>query len=189
MIDNFDSFTFNLVHYLEKLNASVVVKRNNDISIKEIKSLNPSHIILSPGPGEPSDSGVCIEIVERLKGAIPILGVCLGHQVIGQAFGAKVCKATKVVHGKTSKIHHMENGIFKDIPQPFVATRYHSLVLDNSSLSAPTTKTAWCFDSEEEVIMAIEIKELNLFGVQFHPESIASEFGETLLLNFLNYKA
>ncbi|PCI65640.1 MAG: aminodeoxychorismate/anthranilate synthase component II [Gammaproteobacteria bacterium] len=190
MIDNFDSFTFNLVHYLEALGAVVEVKRNNDICIAEIIKLNPSHIVLSPGPGNPSDSGVCTEIVKQLKGVIPILGVCLGHQVIGQVFGAKVCRASNIKHGKTSSIIHNSKGIFKNIPQTFNATRYHSLTLDTEDLPIKITKTAWCFDNDKnnKVLMGIEIEGLNLYGVQFHPESIASEYGETLLNEFLMSK-
>ncbi|MFT6734491.1 MAG: anthranilate synthase component 2 [Polaribacter sp.] len=185
MIDNFDSFTFNLVHYLQKLGALVEVKRNNEINIEEIIKLTPSHIILSPGPGSPSNSGICRELVNQLKGKIPILGVCLGHQVIGQEFGAKVSQSSKVMHGKTSNINHNEKGLFKNLPKTFYATRYHSLVLE--SLPKEITKTAWCFDNDEkkEVVMAIEVEELSLYGVQFHPESVASEYGETLLRAFL----
>ncbi len=188
MIDNFDSFTFNLVHYLEKLGANVDVKRNNEISINEINQLKLSHIILSPGPGTPSDSGICIELVKQLKGVIPILGVCLGHQVIGQVFGAQVCRAPKVMHGKVSNISHNAIGIFKNVPQAFNATRYHSLTLDPESLPTEITKTAWAFDNDKEILMGIEIEGLNLYGVQFHPESVASEYGEVLLKEFLKSK-
>ncbi len=190
IIDNFDSFTFNLVHYFEKLGASVEVKRNNETNIKEIIESNPSHIVLSPGPGVPNDSGICIEIVKQLKGTIPILGVCLGHQVIGLVFGAQVCSASKVMHGKTSNITHNAKGLFKNIPQAFSATRYHSLTLDPKSLPTEITKTAWSFDDDKnnEVLMGIEIEGLNLYGVQFHPESIASEYGESLLKEFLKSK-
>ena len=186
MIDNFDSFTFNLVHYLESLNAKVVVKRNNEITTEDIKRLNPSHIVLSPGPGKPKNAGICTEVVKTFQGLIPILGVCLGHQVIGEVFGAKVVKASKVKHGKTSTIYHDGKSLFKDIPQEFKATRYHSLTLSRQSLGERVMKTGWCFDEEDEVIMAIEVNELSLYGVQFHPESIASSFGDTLLSNFLS---
>ena len=188
MIDNFDSFTFNLVHYLEKLGVKVEVKRNNEIAIEEIKKLNPSHIVLSPGPGSPDDSGVCIDIVKQLKGVFPILGVCLGHQVIGSELGAKVEKASIVMHGKASIIHHTEKGLFKNLSQGFKATRYHSLLLKNIKFNKDLIKTAWCFDEGKEVVMAIEVKGLSLFGVQFHPESVASEYGELLLLNFLKIR-
>ena len=190
MIDNFDSFTFNLVHFLENLGASVEVKRNNEININEIIESNPTHIVLSPGPGSPENSGVCIKVVEQLKGVIPILGVCLGHQVIGQVFGAKVCRASKIMHGKTSSIIHRSKGLFKNIPQTFKATRYHSLTLDAESLPKKITQTAWSFDSDKnrQVLTGIEIEGLNLYGVQFHPESVASEYGETLLKEFLMSK-
>jgi len=191
MIDNFDSFTFNLVHFLENLGASVEIKRNNEINIKEIIESNPTHIVLSPGPGSPDNSGVCIKVVEQLKGVIPILGVCLGHQVIGQVFGAKICLAPKVMHGKVSSISHNAKGIFKKLPQKFNATRYHSLTIDLKSLPSEITKTAWSSDKDEnnEVLMAIEVEGLTLYGVQFHPESVASEYGETLLKEFLKSKA
>ncbi|MGB0495265.1 MAG: anthranilate synthase component II [Kangiellaceae bacterium] len=187
MIDNFDSFTFNLVHYLESLNAKVTVKRNNEVTLKEIQKLKPSHIVISPGPGTPDDAGISLALVNKFKGVVPILGVCLGHQVIAQEAGAVVGRAQTVMHGKTSRVNHKSVGVFKNLPQGFNATRYHSLVIDQGYLPKELEVTAWSGDYNHHTseIMGIEIKNLNLYGVQFHPESVASEHGQVVLKNFL----
>jgi len=187
MIDNYDSFTFNLVHYLEQLNVEVIVRKNDEISIEQIEQLSPAKIILSPGPCTPNKAGICLQVVDRFKGQIPILGVCLGHQVIAQSFGARIIKADKVMHGKTSKILHNEKGVFKNLPQKFVATRYHSLVVDQNTLQKEIEVTAWTEDDRGQIatIMGIKHKEFDLEGIQFHPESILSEKGLFLLKNFL----
>jgi len=187
MIDNYDSFTFNLVHYLQQLNVEVIVKKNDEISIAQIEALSPDKIILSPGPCTPNESGICLQVVDVFKGIIPILGVCLGHQVIGQYFGAKIVNAKKIMHGKTSRISHNSQGVFKELPQKFVATRYHSLVIDQNSLPEELQVTAWTENESEksEVIMGIKHKEFDIEGVQFHPESVLSECGLILLKQFL----
>lgn len=186
MIDNYDSFTYNLVHYLEGMEVNVVVKKNDQITIEQIKALNPSHIIISPGPCTPNEAGISLSLIEHFKGRIPILGVCLGHQAIGQVFGAKVIKAKKIMHGKTSTIYHQGQGIFSGLKNKFTATRYHSLVLD-PSLTEALEITAWTEDQKGqlETIMGIKHKEYAIEGVQFHPESVLSEFGHELLNNFL----
>ena len=188
MIDNYDSFTFNLVHYLEQLDAEVTVKRNDEINIDQIVSLNPSHIVISPGPCTPNEAGISMELIRYFKNSIPILGVCLGHQAIGQVFGASITIATKIMHGKTSTIHNNGQGVFSGLPNQFIATRYHSLVIDPDSLSDDFEVTAWTEDDngEFETIMGIRHKNYDLQGVQFHPESVLSEFGIELLVNFLN---
>ena len=191
MVDNYDSFTFNLVHYLQQLSSlekpvEVIVKRNDQLSLLDVESINPSHIVISPGPCDPDKAGLSLAIVENFYKKIPILGVCLGHQVIGQVFGGKVVKAKQVVHGKTSAIFHSGVGIFYGLPQGFLATRYHSLVLDKNSLPDCLEMTAWTQSNEQvEYIMAIKHKEFPLEGVQFHPESILSEQGLTLLRHFI----
>jgi len=187
MIDNYDSFTFNLVHYLEQLNVEVIVRKNDKISIEQIEQLSPAKIILSPGPCTPNEAGICLQVVDRFKGQIPILGVCLGHQVIAQSFGAKIIKAHEVMHGKTSRISHNGKDIFKNIPQKFVATRYHSLVIDLDCFPEEIELTAWTENrrGEPETIMGIKHKSFDLEGVQFHPESVLSENGLVLLNNFL----
>ncbi len=187
MIDNYDSFTFNLVHYLEQLDAVVTVKKNDEISIPQIIDLAPSHIVISPGPCTPNEAGISLKLIESLKGKIPILGVCLGHQAIGQSFGAKVTKAGQIMHGKTSKISHTNKGVFNELPQNFEATRYHSLVLDKNSLPEELEMTAWTEDEtgKLEAIMGVRHKQHNIQGIQFHPESILSEFGLKLLKHFI----
>jgi len=197
MVDNYDSFTFNLVHYLEQLDAKdlaveVIVKRNDQLTLAEIEQLAPTHIVISPGPCDPNKAGLCLVIVERFYQTIPILGVCLGHQVIGQVFGAKIVKAESVVHGKTSAIYHSSKGIFKGLNQGFNATRYHSLVIDKDSLPDCLNVTAWTEASNKETgatdfeyIMGIRHKDYPLEGLQFHPESILSEHGLTLLKQFI----
>ncbi len=183
MIDNYDSFTYNLVQYLAEIGQEVKVVRNDKISIEEINKLNPQYIVISPGPCTPNEAGISLELIEAFKGKIPILGVCLGHQSIGQAFGGKIIHAQTIMHGKTSKISHNNKGVFKGIKNPFIATRYHSLVIDRESLPNCFDITAWTDDNE---IMGIKHKELAIEGVQFHPESILSEYGHDLLKNFLD---
>lgn len=182
MIDNYDSFTYNLVQYLGELGADVAVFRNDEISIERIGELKPSHIVLSPGPCTPTEAGITLGAIERFAGKVPVLGVCLGHQAIGQAFGGKVVRAGRVMHGKTSRVHHDEKGVFKAIPNDFVATRYHSLVVENSSLPACLEVTA---RSEDGEIMGLRHRSLAVEGVQFHPEAMLTEHGHELLDNFL----
>ena len=185
MIDNYDSFTYNLVQYFSELGQEVVVERNDKISLKEIKNLNPEFLVLSPGPCTPNEAGISLDIVSNFKGKIPMLGVCLGHQSIGQAFGGKITHAKTIMHGKTSDIHHTNKGVFKGLSNPFTATRYHSLVIERESLPDCFEITAW---TDDEEIMGIRHKELFIEGVQFHPESILSEHGHDLLRNFIkNY--
>ena len=187
MIDNYDSFTFNIVQYLGELGADVLVKRNDEISIDEIKTLNPERIVISPGPCTPNEAGVSIEVVKNFCQHKPILGVCLGHQTIGQAFGGKIVSAKKIMHGKTSKIIHDGDYLFRNIEQKFTATRYHSLVIDPDSLPDSLIITARTDDNDNESeIMGVRHKDYKLFGVQFHPESILTESGHKLLENFIN---
>ena len=183
MIDNYDSFTYNLVQYLAEIGQEVKVVRNDKISIEEISKLNPQYIVISPGPCTPNEAGISLELIEAFKGKIPILGVCLGHQSIGQAFGGKIIHAQTIMHGKTSKIFHNNKGVFRGIKDPFIATRYHSLVIEKQTLPNCFDITAWTDDNE---IMGIKHKELAIEGVQFHPESILSEHGHDLLKNFLD---
>ncbi len=183
MIDNYDSFTYNLVQYLGSLGAQVVVKRNDEITLEDITCLEPQGIVISPGPCTPSEAGISVEVIKRFYKEKPILGVCLGHQSIGVAFGGKIVRARRLMHGKTSQIYHGGSGIFKGLPSPFTAVRYHSLVVDRNSLPAELKITAW---SEDEEIMGLEHVEYPVFGVQFHPESVISEYGIELLKNFLS---
>ena len=183
MIDNYDSFTYNLVQYLAEIGQEVEAVRNDKISIEEINKLNPQYIVISPGPCTPNEAGISLELIEAFKGKIPILGVCLGHQSIGQAFGGKIIHAQTIMHGKTSKISHNNKGVFRGIKNPFIATRYHSLVIEKQTLPNCFDITAWTDDNE---IMGIKHKELAIEGVQFHPESILSEHGHDLLKNFLD---
>ncbi|NVK22031.1 MAG: aminodeoxychorismate/anthranilate synthase component II [Kangiellaceae bacterium] len=187
MIDNYDSFTFNLVQYFGELGVEVIVKRNDEISIAEIETLKPDYIVISPGPCTPNESGVSLQVIEQLAGKYPILGVCLGHQAMAQVFGGDVIRAEQVMHGKTSPIYHHGKGMFKDLPNPFNATRYHSLVVKSSTLPYEFEVTAWTQNQEGELeyIMGIKHKSLPLEGMQFHPESILSEHGHQILENFL----
>ncbi len=183
LIDNYDSFTYNLYHYLiEAGEENIMVKRNDQISIAEIHHLNPRAIVLSPGPCTPDEAGICLEVIVKLKGIFPILGVCLGHQAIGQAFGGKVVK-TYPMHGKISDVFHNGKNLFRDLPSPFKATRYHSLVIEKDSCPEELEVTAW---TANQIIMGIAHKNYKIFGVQFHPESIASEHGHQIIRNFLS---
>lgn len=182
MIDNYDSFTYNLVQYLGELGADLKVFRNDKITIQEIKKLKPSHIVISPGPGRPEDAGISCDVVRLLSKTVPILGVCLGHQVIGYVFGGKIVRAKKLMHGKTSLVYHKAEGIFEGLASPIEATRYHSLVISPDTLPKELELLAWTKDHE---IMGIRHKHCPLHGVQFHPESIMTKDGKQLLKNFL----
>ncbi len=182
MIDNYDSFTYNLVQYFAELGAKVEVKRNDEISVAQIAALQPDQIVVSPGPCTPNEAGVSVAAIKEFAGKIPILGVCLGHQSIGQAFGGKIVHAKQLMHGKTSLIHHLNNSVFTGLPSPFTATRYHSLVIERTSLPDCLEITAWTDDGE---IMGVRHKTLTVHGVQFHPESILTEHGHAMLKNFL----
>ncbi len=182
LIDNYDSFTYNLVHYLGELGSSVTVHRNDAISVEELLSQKPKAVVLSPGPCTPNEAGITVELIKKAPVELPILGVCLGHQSIGQAFGGKVIRAPELMHGKMSKITHENQGIFKDLPSPFVATRYHSLIVEEKSLPDCLKNTA---RTKDDLIMGMQHKDRPIYGVQFHPESIASEHGHQLLANFL----
>ena len=187
LIDNYDSFTYNLVHYVEELGYNVQVYRNDKISLKKIAKLNPKKIIISPGPCTPNEAGICLDLVKKFYDKMPILGVCLGHQSIGQAFGAKIIKASKIMHGKTSKISNLGSKIFKGLPSSFEATRYHSLVIKNGTLPKNFRVISEAIDNKKNVIMGIEHENYPCYGVQFHPESIASvPFGKKIMKNFLN---
>ncbi len=186
MIDNYDSFTYNLVQYFQRLDQDVLVKRNDEISIAEIKQLNPEHIVLSPGPCSPNEAGISLQVVEQLKGQLPILGICLGHQTIAQALGADVIRAKQVMHGKTSLVKHTNQGVFNGLANPLTVCRYHSLVVDKQSLPSDFTITAWTEqNSDFDEIMGIMHNDLELEGVQFHPEAILTQQGLELLANFL----
>ncbi len=182
MIDNYDSFTYNIVQYFGELGVEVKTFRNDEITLDEVAALQPERICLSPGPCTPNEAGICIDLLKQFAGKLPILGVCLGHQAIGAAFGGKVVRAKEVMHGKTSLIAHTGVGVFKGLPSPYTVTRYHSLAIERASLPDCLEVTAWTDDGE---IMAVRHKEFQLEGVQFHPESILSEHGHALLKNFL----
>jgi anthranilate synthase component 2 len=183
VIDNYDSFTYNLVHYLAELGAETQVWRNDALSVQDALALAPKAILLSPGPCAPDQAGICLPLLRAAPEDMPVLGVCLGHQSIGQAYGGDVIRAKTLMHGKTSLIHHNNTGIFKDLPNPFTATRYHSLAVKKETLPADLEITAWTEDGE---IMGVQHKTRPIHGVQFHPESIATEGGHQLLANFLN---
>lgn len=183
MIDNYDSFTFNLVQYLGELGEELIVKRNDEITISEIEELNPQFLMISPGPCSPNEAGISMDAIEYFAGKIPIFGVCLGHQSIAQVFGGDVVRAERLMHGKTSEMNHNGETIFKDMENPFTATRYHSLIVKNETLPDCLEVTAW---TDENEIMAIRHKTLPIEGVQFHPESIMTSFGKDLLKNFIN---
>jgi len=187
MIDNYDSFTYNIVQYLGELGADVQVFRNDQISVKEIQQKNPERIIISPGPCTPNEAGISIETIKTFAGKLPILGVCLGHQSIGQAFGGEIIHAKEIMHGKTSMIHHNDTGVFKGLKTPYEATRYHSLVINKDNLPDCLEVTAWTETDNGEIdeIMGVRHKSMIIEGVQFHPESILSDHGHDLLQNFL----
>ncbi|PLX98593.1 MAG: anthranilate/aminodeoxychorismate synthase component II [Desulfuromonas sp.] len=182
MIDNYDSFTYNLVQYLRELDEEVVVIRNDKITLEEIAGMAPERIVISPGPCTPNEAGISVPLIKEFAGKIPILGVCHGHQSIGQAFGGNVVRAERLMHGKTSPIHHHDQGLFQGLSQPCVATRYHSLLVERESLPACLEISAW---TEEGEIMGLDHRELKVWGVQFHPESILTVEGKSLLKNFL----
>ena len=181
LIDNYDSFTYNLWHYLGELGAEVVVRRNDALSVADALALKPQGIVISPGPSDPDHAGICLELIAK-AGSVPVLGVCLGHQAIGQVFGGKVVRAPVPMHGKLSAIRHDGRGVFAGLPNPFQATRYHSLIVDRASLPAALSITA---ETADGIIMGVQHRERPVYGVQFHPESIASEGGHRLLKNFL----
>ena len=183
MIDNYDSFTYNLVQYLGELGERLTVTRNDAITVQAVKRLSPSSIVISPGPGRPSDAGISNELIKVFAGKIPILGVCLGHQCIGEVFGGDIVRAKRPMHGKTSKIHHESKGVFHHLPNPFEATRYHSLIVKRETLPKTLEITAWTEDRE---IMGLRHREFPIYGVQFHPESILTSSGKDLLKNFLS---
>ncbi|GGJ29951.1 aminodeoxychorismate/anthranilate synthase component II [Paenibacillus hunanensis] len=185
VIDNYDSFTYNLVQYLGELGEEVIVRRNDEIDMNGIRELNPDHILLSPGPCTPTEAGITIDVIQTFKGEIPIFGVCLGHQAIGQAFGGNVIRAERLMHGKTSPILHQSTSVFENLPAPFTATRYHSLIVERSSLPDCLEITA---ETAEGEIMGLRHKEYAVEGVQFHPESIVTDHGHTILRNFLSRK-
>ncbi len=182
LIDNYDSFTWNLYHYLGELGADTVVHRNDKISVGQVMSARPEAIVISPGPGSPGDAGIIVDLVKKASGEIPVFGVCLGLQAIGEAFGGEIIRAPTQMHGKTSAVHHTNEGVFAGIPQDFKATRYHSLVVDRATLPADLHITA----ESDGIIMGLQHKSKNLHAVQFHPESIASEHGHQILKNFLD---
>jgi len=182
MIDNYDSFTYNLVQYFGELGEDLTVKRNDQITPAGVTKLRPSAIVISPGPGRPVDAGVSNELIRMFSGRVPILGVCLGHQCIGEVFGGEVVRATRPMHGKTSRIFHKGSGVFADLPNPFEATRYHSLIVKRESLPKDLAVTAW---TQEREIMGLQHVKLPVYGVQFHPESILTESGKSLLRNFV----
>ena len=188
MIDNYDSFTYNLVHYFAELGQEVSVVRNDALTVAEAAALKPDYIVLSPGPCTPNEAGICLPVLEQLAGKVPVFGVCLGHQSIGQAFGGKVVRAKTIMHGKTSMIHHKGEGAFKGLPSPFEATRYHSLVVEQDSLPECLEITAWTVNEDGGIdeIMGLRHKTLPVEGVQFHPESILTQYGHDLLRNFLD---
>jgi anthranilate synthase/aminodeoxychorismate synthase-like glutamine amidotransferase len=185
VIDNYDSFTYNLVQYLGELGAETRVFRNDEIPLEDIEAMSPSHIVISPGPCTPNEAGITLPLIERMAGKMPILGVCLGHQAIGQAFGGKVVRAAKVMHGKVSRVRHDGSGVFSQIPDEFVATRYHSLIVERATLPECLAVTA---QSEDGEIMGLRHRSLPVEGVQFHPEALLTEHGHKMLQNFIEGK-
>jgi len=183
VIDNYDSFTYNLVQYLGELGQNLKVFRNDKITTQEIKKLNPDKIVISPGPGRPEDAGISCEVIRKFADKIPIFGVCLGHQCLGYVWGARIVQASRLMHGKTSMIYHNARDIFKNIPNPFEATRYHSLIVSNRNLPSVLKIIAW---TREDEIMGLKHKDFSVWGVQFHPESILTRSGKTILSNFLS---
>ena len=186
MIDNYDSFTYNLVQYFGELGAEVLVHRNDEITLAEIEALQPSHVVVSPGPCSPAEAGISVAAIRHFAGKLPILGVCLGHQSIGAAFGGRIIRAQQLMHGKTSVIHTTQSGVFADLPASYTINRYHSLAIERSSCPAELEVTAWTDDGE---IMGVRHRSLPIEGVQFHPESILTEHGHALLQNFLRLQA
>lgn len=188
MIDNYDSFTYNLVQYFGELGAEVVVVRNDEVSLADIENMAPDKLVISPGPCTPNEAGISVEAILKFAGKVPILGVCLGHQSIGHAFGGKIIHAKSIMHGKTSLVYHRDQGVFKGLNNPFTATRYHSLVIDQATLPECLEITAWTQDDAGKIdeIMGVRHKQLDIEGVQFHPESILTEHGHDMLKNFLN---
>ncbi|ARJ67698.1 anthranilate synthase component II [Magnetospirillum sp. ME-1] len=184
LVDNYDSFTYNLWHYLGELGAEVVVKRNDAVTVDQVLAMGPQGIVISPGPCDPDKAGICLELIERAAGKIPLFGVCLGHQAIGQAFGGKVVRAPKPMHGKVDSIEHDGTGVFKGLPSPFRATRYHSLVVEKESFPDCLHASAWTADG---LVMGLVHKQLPIWGVQFHPESIETEHGHAMLRNFIDF--
>jgi anthranilate synthase component 2 len=182
MIDNYDSFTYNLVQYFGELGEDVRVHRNDEITLEEVEAMHPDRIVISPGPCTPNEAGISVPLIKSFAGRIPLLGVCLGHQSIGQAFGGRIVRAKELMHGKTSPIHHADMGVFRGLPNPFTATRYHSLVIERETIPDCLEITAWTDDGE---IMGVRHKSLAVEGVQFHPESVLTEHGHQLLKNFL----
>jgi len=187
MVDNYDSFTYNLVQYFGELGANVTVVRNDEVSVDDIAALSPDKIVISPGPCTPREAGISVETILKFAGKLPVLGVCLGHQSIGYAFGGNIVHAKSIMHGKTSPVYHHNSGVFKGLNNPFIATRYHSLVIDQNTLPDCLEVTAWTQDAAGNIdeIMGIRHKELDIEGVQFHPESILTEHGHDMLQNFL----
>jgi anthranilate synthase/aminodeoxychorismate synthase-like glutamine amidotransferase len=184
LLDNYDSFTYNLAQYLGELGCQVEVHRNDRISVEQIAQRKPERIVISPGPCTPQEAGISVEMIQKLAGKIPILGVCLGHQAIGAAFGGKIIRAPKLFHGKTSQIRHDGSGVFRGLPNPFTATRYHSLIVERKSLPAELQVNA---ETDDDIIMGMRHREYPLMGVQFHPESVLTESGKQLLKNFLSF--
>ncbi len=182
VLDNYDSFTYNLVQYFGELGAKASVYRNDEVSVEEVEAMKPSHLVISPGPCTPNEAGITLSLIERLAGRLPVLGVCLGHQAIGQAFGGKVVRARQVMHGKTSRVKHDGRGVFEGVPDGFLATRYHSLVVDAASVPHCLEPTAYSEDGE---IMALRHRDLPVEGVQFHPEALLTEHGHRMLQNFI----
>ena len=183
LLDNYDSFTYNLAQYLGELGCQVEVHRNDRISVEQIAQRKPERIVISPGPCTPKEAGICVELIQKLAGKIPILGVCLGHQAIGAAFGGKIIRAPKLFHGKTSQIRHDGSGVFRGLPNPFAATRYHSLIVERKSLPRELQVNA---ETDDDIIMGMQHRQYPLMGVQFHPESVLTESGKQLLKNFLS---